>query len=238
MKRTYFASLVRLGTIAPLIIFVLGLGSAFAQGPAIAHSEQTVQISTDECNRRASRAFRSEGYNRAQQSGNNAYYATKSGRSAYVMCVADRERNRTRVIVVTADDSFNDSTSASERSRILRRMERSGGGNWGGNSGSGRNCGLGRRIVEYENDFTGIWTRRGNTSTFDSVWTRGSERVYAVLDISLVGNRITVQRTDADGRNACTYNGYVESDGSVTGTYSCRSGENNIPWEAQIECNN
>src|SRR5687767_9787266 len=231
MDHRFFRQLLRFGIVAAVTVFFFAHDHVFAQGPPMSHSEQILQMSSDECVRRASRAFRQEGFSPNEQ-GSNTIFATKFNHSAYILCVPE-QRNRTRVIFVAASRSGGEGVPGAELSKLQRRMERGG-------SGSGGGCGLGRRITEYENNFTGIWTRRGRSNVFDAVWTRGSERGEAILDISLSGNRITVRRTDTAefGGNVCNYTGTLDSDGTtITGTYSCRTGERNIPWEATIECN-
>jgi hypothetical protein len=228
MDRKFFGQFVKLMATAA-VLFSAYASLTAQQGPPMSYGERILQVSNDDCMRRAERALRSEGYNPGNQ-GNNSVFGTKRNQSAYILCVDDRnERNRTRVIIITA--SRGGGGESTERANLERRMERSGGGGGGG-------CGLGRRITEYENGFTGIWTRRGRGSTYDAIWTRGSDRAEAVLDIRLIGNRVTVQRTDAAwmGSNTCTYTGTLFGD-RMTGTYSCRSGGGNMQWEATVECN-
>ncbi len=230
MDHSIFRQFVRIIAAAAFLVGAFGSISA-QEGPPMSYGEQVLRISDNECMQRAPQAMRRNGFT-AVDRGNNSVYGTKRNHSAYILCVRDRERNRTRVITIVASRLGAENIPASERANLDRDMERS----WGG-GGSG--CGLGRRITEYENGFTGIWTRRGNRgSMYDAIWTRGSDRAEAVLDIRLVGNQVTVQRTDAAwmGSNTCTYTGTLYGN-RITGTYSCRTGGINMQWEATVECN-
>lgn len=232
MDQKFFKQFVKL--IAAGALLFAAYGSAAAQGPPMSYGEQVLDISDNDCTRRAAQVLRDEGY-RTDERGNRSVYGTKRNHSVYILCVndrdRDRDRNRTRVITIVASRSGGENVPGAERANLERRMERAGGG-----SGSG--CGLGRRITEYENGFTGIWTRRGRGGTYDAIWTRGTDRAEAVLDIQLSGNRVTVQRTDAAwmGSNTCTYTGTMYGN-RITGTYSCRVGGTNMDWEATVECN-
>ncbi len=68
----------------------------------------------------------------------------------------------------------------------------------GQSSGSySASCGLGVRWDVSESGYAGTWIRRGNTSTFDATWQKGSESGTSTLTMSLSGNRVTIQRQDA-----------------------------------------
>lgn len=97
-------------------------------------------------------------------------------------------------------------------------------------------CGLPTRFTETEGGgYTGIWTRRGTTSEYDAVWTKGRQQVTAVLTITTQGNRILIKRTSSSDGYLCDYEGTVAADGvSITGNFSCGSG--NFTWQATAEC--
>lgn len=98
-------------------------------------------------------------------------------------------------------------------------------------------CGMPARITETEGDYTGIWTRRGNTNEYDAVWSsNGRRQVTAVISITTQGNRIFIKRISSSDGYQCEYEGTVGSDGtSITGTVSC--GGNRFNFQARAECN-
>ena len=100
-------------------------------------------------------------------------------------------------------------------------------------------CGLGVRWDEYEDGWTGLWQRRGNSDIFDSIWTGpAGQRASAVMSIGMVGDQVTVQRTQPNG-GTCTYAGTLGVDGlSVTGSYYCSWWPNGgrTQWRASIRC--
>jgi hypothetical protein len=82
-------------------------------------------------------------------------------------------------------------------------------------------CGLGARWEVSESGYAGTWVRRGNTSTFDATWQRGSERGTSTLTMSLSGNRVNIQRQDAanfSGGGRYVYDGTIGADGTFSGT--------------------
>jgi hypothetical protein len=109
-----------------------------------------------------------------------------------------------------------------------------------------KGCGLGMVWDEYEvGGWHGTWTRRGDSSTFDSIYKlSGYEDVISVLDIFISGNSVSVRRTDTSGTSSmssCKYDGTLSSDGgAVSGTYSCVSREGTqtptYSWTATIRC--
>ena len=91
---------------------------------------------------------------------------------------------------------------------------------------------LGVRWDEEEQGWKGVWTRRGNTNTFDGTWTRaGSSPVVAELTIEIRGNQVSITRQGG----ACNYTGTLAADGlSVQGTYGCVTAPGPFPWRAVI----
>lgn len=99
-------------------------------------------------------------------------------------------------------------------------------------------CGLGIRWDETEGNWTGIWTRRGQTNIFDGEWRIGaSSPVTAVLTMSISGNEVNIARRQGSDGNNCDYIGTIATDGvSVSGTYKCDTFPTNTGWSARIEC--
>lgn len=112
-------------------------------------------------------------------------------------------------------------------------------GNGGSNAGTSR-CGLGSNwnVIDTSGSWRGVWTRRGNSNTFDAVWTHPVHgRHTAVLTISLSGSQVSIYRRDRLGN--CTYRGTVAADGlNVTGTVRCSWDRNTYNWQATIGCAN
>ncbi|HOW54594.1 MAG TPA: hypothetical protein PLR60_08050 [Syntrophorhabdaceae bacterium] len=94
---------------------------------------------------------------------------------------------------------------------------------------------LGRVWNEQESGWSGVWTRRGTSNTFDAVWTtRGQPQERAVLTIGIRGNDVNVARRQQ--RGTCTYRGNLDSDmRTVSGTYGCSWAPGPIPWRATIQ---
>jgi hypothetical protein len=104
-----------------------------------------------------------------------------------------------------------------------------------GNTTSGVGCGIGTTWDEVEagGTWTSVWTRRGNSNVFDVNFL--NFRVSTVNTVTLLGNHITIKRTQSSDNNLCTYDGAIAPDGvTVTGKYSCNRGGGN--WSATIHC--
>jgi len=92
---------------------------------------------------------------------------------------------------------------------------------------------------EQESGWAGVWTRRPGGNTFDATWTAGSQpSVRAVLEMTLVGNRVTIVRIQAPGQASagqrCDYTGFMNAAGVVSGTYSCQWASGPFPWTARV----
>ncbi|MEK4149733.1 hypothetical protein NST02_22055 [Robertmurraya sp. FSL W8-0741] len=91
---------------------------------------------------------------------------------------------------------------------------------------------LGRRWEVQEGAWRGIWTRRGNSNTFDARWTRqGATPVTAVLTMTQEGNNVRILRRNSSDGNNCEYNGRIEGR-RASGTFTCNQGGGN--WTASI----
>ena len=95
---------------------------------------------------------------------------------------------------------------------------------------------LGRRWnIVGAGGWTAVWTRRGNSNTFDGVWTgpRG-QRETTVVTVTIDGRNVTANRTQSSDGFLCRYTGQVASDG-VTVRGNARCGNNNtFGWNATI----
>lgn len=94
---------------------------------------------------------------------------------------------------------------------------------------------LGRVWNEEESGWSGVWTRRGRTNTFDAVWTRpGQPQQRAALTIGIRGAEVNVSRQQPNG--TCTYRGILASDmRTVNGSYGCSWAAGPFPWRATIQ---
>ncbi len=83
----------------------------------------------------------------------------------------------------------------------------------------------------------GVWTRRGSSNVFDGVWTKGSQKLTAVLTITITGEVVTVDRTQSSNGDVCTYSGTIAADGrSVAGMVRSYGGGGSLTrWSAVIE---
>ena len=98
---------------------------------------------------------------------------------------------------------------------------------------------LGFTWDEQESGWTGVWTRRPGGNTFDATWTAGNQPpVRAALEMTLVGNRVTIVRIQAPGQASagqrCDYIGFMDPAGVVSGTYSCEWANGSFPWTARV----
>lgn len=101
----------------------------------------------------------------------------------------------------------------------------------------GFNDPLGAQWHVEENGLLGVWTRRPGGNTFDAVWP--SVGVRAVLEMTLVGIRVTIARRQSSDGNDCDYIGTFvppppDSGPEVTGTYTCTRFPNPMPWRATV----
>ena len=82
--------------------------------------------------------------------------------------------------------------------------------------------------------WTGVWTRRGNSNTFDGVWTGPQgQRETTVVTVTIVGRNVTANRTQSSDGFLCRYTGQVASDG-VTVRGDARCGDITFDWSATI----
>jgi hypothetical protein len=103
-----------------LLILLFVLTATAAAGPAISRGELLLQISGDECMRRALTAFQSEGYAPTLQ-GANLYLGQKDIHSAYIMCNAAPE-GKIWVNIVVASEAQQGTVPGAERVKLEKRM--------------------------------------------------------------------------------------------------------------------
>jgi hypothetical protein len=94
------------------------------------------------------------------------------------------------------------------------------------NPPNGVNAGVitifGRKWIEQEAGWNGVWTRQGYTNIFNAVWTKGRSTVKALLTIQINANKVTIDRRDIGSRARCEYNGLFSYDRkTVAGAYTC-----------------
>lgn len=94
---------------------------------------------------------------------------------------------------------------------------------------------LGRRWIVQEGAWRAVWTRRGQSNTFDGRWSlAGQPDITAVLTIYTIGPVIFIQRQNSSDGNNCIYTGTFSPDGrTASGQNYCNRGGG--PWSAVIE---
>jgi hypothetical protein len=95
---------------------------------------------------------------------------------------------------------------------------------------------LGTRWEDRVLDWTGVWTRRGESNVFDAVFTDPDVgRVTAVLTVNIDGRYVTAQRRQDSTGNDCDYMGLIAPDGrTVEGASKCIQVEELLRWNATI----
>lgn len=104
-------------------------------------------------------------------------------------------------------------------------------------TGTSAGASLGLVWSESENGWAGTWTRRGNSHTFDAVWTKDGARVTAVLTITAVGSRgVHIVRRDTGGiGQEIEYVGLVDAQGHVQGVGMVLGSDWRYTWSATIQ---
>ena len=100
-------------------------------------------------------------------------------------------------------------------------------------------CGLGTRWDETENGWSGTWTRRGNSDTFDAVWRNSGSNGSSVLTMTMTGSRVHIERRDAASFNnglLVAYDVVVAADGTVSGTGRKLPDGASFPIRATVAC--
>ncbi|MDP2307413.1 MAG: hypothetical protein Q8P18_15410 [Pseudomonadota bacterium] len=109
-------------------------------------------------------------------------------------------------------------------------------------------CGIGVQwdVVDTDGAWSGVWTRRGDSTLFDGYWQTavgGGAEHSALLDIQVTGDQVVIHRTDPPNQfqtTDCTYQGKITADGSkAEGTVTCNSGVGVLgphTWHATIRC--
>ena len=94
---------------------------------------------------------------------------------------------------------------------------------------------LGKKWMESESGWQGVWRRRGG-NVFDARWTKGTGVVTAQMTITISGNQVAIARRGGSDGNDCDYTGVIAADGvTVEGTYSCSRYPGPFSWRATIQ---
>jgi len=96
---------------------------------------------------------------------------------------------------------------------------------------------LGAQWDVVENGLRGVWTRRPGGNTFDAVWP--SVGIRAVLEMTLVGTRVSIARRQSSDGNNCDYVGELtppppDTGPQVNGTYTCTRFSTPMRWSATV----
>lgn len=102
--------------------FCFFAGASFGQGPSMSYGEQLLSITDQECMRRTPLAYRAEGFTPEDPSVNTTY-GYKGIHSAYIRCLGEPEKGRTRVIIVVGSNTSDRNVPGGERVRLQGRME-------------------------------------------------------------------------------------------------------------------
>jgi len=84
--------------------------------------------------------------------------------------------------------------------------------------------GLGNQITETGPAWTGQWTRRPGTTTWDATYSGGTGQP-TTMTVTVSDTTLTAVRTSSADGNLCTYVGTIQADASsVTGQATCSQG--------------
>ena len=100
-------------------------------------------------------------------------------------------------------------------------------------------CGVGVRWDETENGWSGTWTRRGNSDTFDGVWRNSGNTGSSVLTMTATGNKVHIERRDSATFNnglGVAYDVVIAADGTATGTGRILPAGASFPMRATVTC--
>lgn len=94
---------------------------------------------------------------------------------------------------------------------------------------------LGTQWRVYEQGWTGVWTRRINSNTFDARWdSPGQPEIQGVVEMKLDDRSVRMNRTDLYTNQRCEYRGEISKDGhTANGWLSCNNGPR-VNWSAEI----
>jgi hypothetical protein len=90
--------------------------------------------------------------------------------------------------------------------------------------------------VTEDGNWTGTWSRRGDSTLFDAVWYRGNERVTGVLTMSVQGAAVRIQSRQQTNGSDVDYEGTLSADGkSIRGTLRVLGRSGDSGWKAAID---
>jgi hypothetical protein len=94
---------------------------------------------------------------------------------------------------------------------------------------------LGTVWYETEGEYSGVWTRRGNSNVFDAVWKHHDSTYTAVLTIHIFGNSVRIKRRYSSDGADFNYTGTLSDDGTrVYGSQYRIGARAGTPWSATI----
>lgn len=103
----------------------IAVATAYAQNPSMSYGEQFLPVTDQECMRRVPVAYRANGFSPETPSVNTTY-ATKGIHSAYIRCLGEPEKSRTRVIIVVGSNSRDEKVPGAERVKLQELMNQAG----------------------------------------------------------------------------------------------------------------
>ncbi|MGB7621874.1 MAG: hypothetical protein WBN92_05945 [Terriglobia bacterium] len=94
---------------------------------------------------------------------------------------------------------------------------------------------LGVQWQVIEEGWTGVWVRRGDSSTFDGQWTMpGQSEIRGVIEMHVDNRNVRMARTDQYTNQQCEYQGQISRDWrTAQGWVSCNNGPR-VNWNANI----
>ena len=211
-----------------LALTLCGAITCLAQ-PVMSRGQQQLPVNYAECLNRARQALKNAGFT-VSGAGNFAQ-GFKEASGTYITC-NEIPGSGTVVNIFVASIANDDGVPGSLRQCLQAQMANPGSPSACATGG----CGLGTRWEETEEGWNAIWTRRGNSNTFDVRSKKGDMTLTAVQTIEMNGNKVKVTRTNSSDGNNCQMTGTVAPDGiHVSGSYDCTSGKG-YSWSATIRC--
>lgn len=104
--------------------FCSSVMAVLGQSPAMSYGEQFLPVTDQECMRRVPLAYRAQGFSPGTPSINTTH-ATKGVHAAYIRCLGEPEKNRTRVIIVVGSNSRDENVPGAERVKLQELMNQS-----------------------------------------------------------------------------------------------------------------
>jgi hypothetical protein len=205
-------------------VLLVSRATAFGDAaPGWSRGQQELAITWEDCVKRAGAGLRAEGYRVDQAS--PFVVGIKGVHTAVIMCNPGPANKMWANIVVAS----NGEGGGTERQRLQTRME--GATPPSVATPQSPTSPTGTLNVTSVGGWTAVWTRRGNTNTWDGIWKNGSRTETTVMEGGFQGNQATFKRTSSSDGNLCEYTGTIAADGrTVSGTQKC-AGISDYPWQ-------